>query len=129
LISLEKGTGSVWKYIGGNKWARIGTQSGFTRVAVDPHGNPRVAKADGKIFHWNGSRFVNIPGGARNIGVGVDGKLISLEKARGFEWKYLGNKKWTRLDKEEGFTNIAVDPHGNPWVVNKPKQILHWKIK
>src|SRR5262249_12506057 len=67
----------------------------------------------------NGASWVNVPGGALDIGVGSEGSVWIVGTDQSV-WKYASGG-WVKANG--ALTNIAVDNKGNPWGVNVNTQI------
>ncbi|HEX3099147.1 MAG TPA: tectonin domain-containing protein [Usitatibacter sp.] len=110
---------SIWKWDPVASWQKkVGAAD---RIAVDPKGVPWVVNSAHQIFYsaTNGASFVNVPGGALDIGVGSEGS-VWIVGTDGSVWKFNGSG-WSKADGN--LTNITVDNHGNPWGVNTSRQI------
>ncbi len=113
----------IWKWDGADSWKELGGAA--VRIAVDPKGNPWVVNDQDGIWHHNGVSWTQLPGAAKDIGVGADGTVwvIGTNKAGGGYglWKWDGASTWIAHDGAA--VRIAVDPKGNPWVVNDQDHI------
>lgn len=129
--------GSVWIldsdkaiYQGvGDGWRRV--PGAAVRIAVDPRGLPWVVNENGQIFRFRGSdQWELMPGAATDIGIGADGSVwvtgrdsINSEGSAIFKWT---GSSWSRSPGDAAATRIAVDPSGNPWVVNASGRIFRY---
>ena len=107
-------------------WIQISGSA--SRIAVDTDGSAWVVTSGNAIFHWNGSSFVQAPGAAMDIGVGANGAvwIIGPDQSIAQGAFAPGTRTvtgWTRIDGAA--TRIAVDPTGNPWVVNINGAVYH----
>jgi len=104
-----------------SNWEDLGGSG--ERIAVDPQGHWWIVNSSNKI--WSSARN-NIPGAARDIGIGVDGTvcIIGTNRSDDGDVYRLDGSGWTHLDGP-GIA-IAVDDKGNPWVVRKNGEI--WKF-
>ena len=75
-----------------------------------------------------GSSWFLLPGSARDVGTGPDGSIfvigVDRQTSAGF-----GIHRWNGSAFEAGAgagMRIAVDPKGNPWVVNRQSEIWAW---
>lgn len=109
---------------GGKNW--VGRPGKIARVDVGPKGRPWAVSKDKKIWRWNGKKWDQIPGGATDIGVGGKGNGVAWVIGGGKIYRYNGFS-WNLMPGAA--TRIDVDPNGNPWVVNKSKQIWRWNGK
>jgi hypothetical protein len=125
LIGLDPETGGhgVWVFNG----------SGFTfangagvRIAIGPDGLPWIVNNAGQIWHLDLGAWVQVPGGARDIGVGADGSvwIIGLNPiAGGWQtYRFNGSGGWDAVNG--GGVAISVGPDGMPWVINSAGQIF-----
>jgi hypothetical protein len=118
----------IWHWNGGGWTAVQGV--GAVRIAVDPSGNPWVVNSAHQIYRWTGKSWTSIPGmAATDIAVGANGWVWVLDTTPvvgGYEIRqYLGPHTWRTLPG--GAIRIAVDPSGNPWVVNAVHDnVYHW---
>ncbi|MGO8960359.1 MAG: hypothetical protein ACLQFR_23750, partial [Streptosporangiaceae bacterium] len=103
-------------------------------VAVGPHGDPWVITASHQIYYWHGSGITRMPNApsARVISVGADGSVwivsdTKVNQAGYALYKYDGNFKWTR--EPGAAVDIAVGPHGNPWILSASHRIFRWNGK
>jgi len=73
-----------------------------------------------------------MPGGGRDIGVGADGSVWLIggnhvgvgQDSSPFKWN---GSDW--VGAEGGGVAIAVDPKGNPWMINSVGEIYHYSGK
>jgi hypothetical protein len=112
----------VYKW-NGTGWT--GIDGGGVRIAVDPVGNPWLLNDAGRIFRRNGDKWIQLPGAAKDIGIGKDGSVWvigMLEVNGGFSVHKWNGVYWDKIDG--GGIRIAVDPDGNPWIINNAGQIF-----
>jgi len=98
-----------------------------TRNVRNLPGRPWVVNAPGQIFQWTGNQWKNVPGHARDIGIGADGSvwIIGANPVKGGYGIYRWDKGlWKRVPG--GAVRIDVGPDGRPWVVNTSDQIFQW---
>lgn len=115
------GTDSAVYQWSGDRWDKVQGSSGVS-IAVDSDGAPWVVSADGRIFHWVRSQFVQMEGRARDIGanggavwiIGTDNGIYRLQ-----------GRNWTRVDGSGERISVASD--GTPWVVNQNREIYRWE--
>ena len=114
-------TGGVFRW-NGIEWVRyIG--SGI-RIDVDPAGNPWVAGSDGDIYLLQEDYWREIPGEARDIGVGADGSvwITGTRDDEGVQRIYRWDgSNWNQV-RGSG-RQISVDPDGKPWIVSSESKI------
>ena len=116
---LHRWAVSDWQHLGG---------VGSDRIAVDPDGFPWTVDRKHAIHRFDGKKWVNVPGQARDIGIGADGSVWivgSSKKTRtdyGFYAMKWSGGKWP-VAEGPGGVRIAVDPKGNPWVVSESGEI------
>jgi len=88
---------------------------GLTSVAIEP-------------TYSQGGSWERLSGAATDIGVGANGAVFTIGTNRSDGghgiWKWTGNQ-WQSLPG--GGVRIAVDPSGNPWVVNDRGTIFQWR--
>ncbi|MGO8951595.1 MAG: C1 family peptidase [Ktedonobacterales bacterium] len=73
--------------------------------------------------------FQQLPGTATAISVGADGAVWALGTTPvtgGYDIYYWNAVTWSWMAIPGGAVRIAVDPSGNPWVVNNAGNILRW---
>jgi hypothetical protein len=108
----------------GRSWDEKGP--GGVRVAVDSAGVPWIVDAAGAIQRWNGGGFDRLLDRANDVAIGGAGSppyvIGSLPIAGGFGVFYWQDPGWVQIPG--GALRIAVDPSGQPWVVNDAGQIL-----
>ena len=72
------------------------------------------------------SKRINMPGRGKDIAVGADGSVFCIggKATNGGHgvWKWAGTK-WGKVEGQ-GARRIAVDPNGNPWIVNTENEIF-----
>ena len=76
------------------------------------------------IANWS---WENLPGKAKDIGVGSDGSTWVINTnagTGGYGIARWNGSKWTGIGGAA--IRLAVDPQGNPWVVNSSDKIYHW---
>jgi hypothetical protein len=133
-ISVGK-NGSVWAIAtngniyrwDGSSWQAI--PGGASRIAVDPSGNPWVVNSDGNIYKYTTSnnQWEMKPGLATDIGIGGDGSVWVIGRNKSgndydiYKWN---GSNWSNI--AGGAVRIAVDPWGNPWVVNSTGNVFHY---
>lgn len=126
-VGLDVGVGkdgSVWRVDNAKNISRgyQTVQGAASDISVGPSGDAWVVNSDTrKIFHWKGTGWDELPGEARDIAVGASGVawVIGMDGTP-HKWNAT-QKSWTR--GTGGGTRIAVDPTGNPWVVNANNEI------
>ena len=106
----------------GSDWRQVQGQG--VRIAVDPQGNPWVVDRQARIFRMVNGRFVQLSGNATDIGIGADGSAFVVGTAPCNEYgcgiyKFDGSNWQAIAGRDARGVRIAVDPHGNPWVVNR----------
>lgn len=108
---------------GFNDWELI--PGGAVSLAVGSNNKAWVVNNNGEIF-YKSFDWHKLPGSARDIGVGGPDKVwvIGTDRTAGgyqiFNWN---GANWDRV--EGGGVRIAVDPLGNPWVVNDQGEIFY----
>ena len=112
-------TGTTWVTVAG---------AGAVAIAVDPHGNPWIVNSGHKIFRRSGSKWVAVSGAATGISVGASGSVWAVGTANvsgGHPVIRWTGTTWVTV-AGAGAVAIAVDPHGNPWIVNSGHKISRW---
>lgn len=121
------------KRLDSSGWTTV--PGGGYRIGVDPQGAAWVVNAQGKVMHYDGSRWVSINEAvaimtgskwiyvngvvAKDIGVGANGKVWILGTGA-----HGGDNNILRRDGElwvlipGNATRIAVGPDGNAWIVS-----------
>ncbi|HEU4679290.1 MAG TPA: tectonin domain-containing protein, partial [Terrimicrobiaceae bacterium] len=78
-------------------------------------------------FAQTGQAWRQVPGTAKDIGVGADGSVWIIGTNPSGTADNFGVHRWTGKDwqgVEGGGVRIDVDPKGNPWVVNAKGEIF-----
>lgn len=107
----------------GSGWQ--GIDGGAVDIAVAPNGQPWVVNNQGYIFRRVNGAWQVMPGRARDIDIGRDGSvwIIGTNTVPGgygiYRWNGSG---WQPIDG--GAVRIAVNPNGQPWVVNNQGYIF-----
>ncbi|MEO8380717.1 MAG: hypothetical protein ABI779_13720 [Acidobacteriota bacterium] len=107
----------------GTGWTTI--PRGAVRIAVGPTG-PWVVNDAGVIFFRDATHFTQLPGRARDIGVGPRGEawIIGTNAvAGGFGVHWFDGDEWRAVDGGGGL-RIAVAPRGTPWIIDNANRIL-----
>ena len=116
--AIYRWTGASWETMSG----------GAERIAVDPEGAAWVI-GSGYIFKYNlaTKSWEQKPGMAKDIGVGADGSVwvVGMGPVSGgydiYKWN---GSDWTKITG--GGVQIAVEPTGNPWVVDNSSKIFRY---
>ena len=77
-----------------------------------------------EIANWS---WENIPGKAKDIGVGAEGSvwvINTIAANGGYGINRWTDNKWTSIPGAA--VRLAVDPQGNPWIVKSSDTIHHW---
>jgi hypothetical protein len=109
--------------LNGNSWQSI--DGGGVHIAVDPNGLPWVINEAGQIWQRTTNGWVAVAGLAKDIAIGANGAVWSIGNTPtdgGFNIQSWNGKIWQNIDG--GGVRIAVDPKGNPWVINSANQIF-----
>lgn len=103
----------LYKLDSSNNWAMFRPGSEFSRVAVDPSGNPWAISLNTIVWRWTGSQWVQFPGAAYDIGIGADGTVwVTGINYNLYKWD--GNNGWVA-----GAGNgavVTVDASGRAWM-------------
>jgi len=102
-------------------WGRANFNCGpASRITVDQNGSPWVTEPDGNVWHYDGKVLVGVgapeSGGESDIGASIDG-TIWVAMNNGDIWRLLPYSPFWLSVSGAAF-NVAVDPAGQPWVVN-----------
>jgi len=127
VIGTNKEGGGYGIYRWDGKWAKIGGSA--VRIDVGPGGHGFVVNNKGNIYRHDGKKWHQTPGGAKDIGVGANGKVwvIGTNKEGGGYGIYRWDNKWTKIGGSA--VRIDVDPEGNAWVVNNKGNIYRYDGK
>ena len=127
VIGTNKEGGGYGIYRWDGKWAKIGGSA--VRIDVGPGGHGFVVNNKGNIYRHDGKKWHQTPGGAKDIGVGANGKVwvIGTNKEGGGYGIYRWDNKWTKIGGSA--VRIDVDPKGNAWVVNNKGNIYRYDGK
>lgn len=114
-----------------NRAWKVHPIGGGVQLAVDPAGNPWVINTAGDISKWTGEGWDRLPGKGKAIGIGADGTVwvIGMNPVGSGDFGLhrwdARSRTWKPLSSTGGVT-VAVDPKGNPWVVNAEGDIARW---
>lgn len=103
----------------GQNWVGEAAPTGGVRIAVNPVGEPWITTSTQAIWTRDGSRWIEVPGGAHDVGVGLDDTAWVIGTnpvGGGFGIYYWLGTAFGGIDG--GATAIAVDHDGLPWVAN-----------
>lgn len=118
VVGMDK---AVYNWTG-TTWNRI-ESSEISRVAVDPQGNPWVIGGGGNMYRRVNNAWVSVPGQALDIGIGADGSVYHVGLSNTlYKWNGSG---WSD-SFGSGAAQVAVDPQGNPWTVDKNGVIANY---
>ena len=132
--STSAGNYYLYHWVNGS-WVYAGGAG--VMVSVSPQGNPWVITANGQIYYWNGSIFLQAPGDgcATEIGVGPN----AYGSAYGDPWVIGCNSEWgakngsiyqlqgSKWVQQPGAgVQIAVSPQGVPWVADINGNVSYW---
>jgi hypothetical protein len=106
----------------GTSWDFTAELSGGVRIAVQPDGRPWVVQSNGLIWRRQvaapgvAAGWDNIPGSAKDIGIGADGSVWVIGSGTGDQQVFRFNGSgW---DGSNGFaTRVTVGTTGIPWVM------------
>ena len=95
-------------------------------IAVDPNGNPWVLGRDQTVYRWdpNAGGFLEVGGGLLDIAIGADGSIFGLALDNTVR-KWDGNW-WQHIEPHPLADHIAVDPNGNPWLLDSDQHPWRW---
>ena|GEM_PF-6246470 len=105
-------------------WERIEGYAG--RIAAGVDGQPWIIKRNHQILSLFNGDWISRPGFAREIAVGSNGSVwcIGVEEVApgGGSVHHWNGTDWIRV--EGAAVKIAVDPAGEPWILNSAGQIF-----
>lgn len=138
-IGVNEVTGGygIWKRFG-TIWKQVTavnekTWVGAVRIAVSPQGAAYFVRDNGAIGYFTldaEPKLVRLPGRGKDISIGGDGSIFVIggKPVNGgwgvWRWN-ADNNKWVKFNGLGG-TSIAVDPQGNPWVIDDKNNIYKW---
>jgi Tectonin domain len=103
-----------------SKWDAV---AGFANnIAVEPNGTPWITNSGGQIYKGDGNKgWQHVQGCAKDIAVGENGSVWILgctpAKAGGFPIYSLNGSQWNLISGAAA-SRIAVEPNGNPWIID-----------
>lgn len=86
-----------------------------TNIAVAKDGTPWVVTMDSNAYRRVQDKWVKVGSGITDLGVGGDGSVYAVTAA-GHVLAWNG-KGWDKVD-ESSAIRVAVDPKGNPWIID-----------
>lgn len=105
-----------------NGWYKV--VGGAVRIDVEPNGTPWVVNSSGNIYRWDGRRWEQKPGAAKDIGIGGDGSIWVIGTGAvsgGYSIHKWNGSAWDKV--KGGAVRVDVDAQGIPWVVNSAGNI------
>ena len=125
---VGSGNYAIYRWNGGSSWSKL--PGGGVRIDVDQNGKPWVVNSKGNIFRWSGSKWIQVAGGARDIGIGPNGYvyIIGMNYVGSGNYgiyRWNGGNSWTQFPG--GGVRIDVDHMGYPWIVNSHGNIYKWR--
>jgi hypothetical protein len=115
----------IWRLLG-NTW--VGEPGAAVDITVGANGDPWVVNSAGHIFHWSGAGWTRLPGSGTDVAVSARAAWAlggSATLGGVGIWHWTGSS-WA--GGTGGAVRIAVDPSGNPWVVNSSHQISSYSV-
>jgi hypothetical protein len=107
----------------GDNFQRI--EGSAERISVDAAGNPWVVNRAGRLYRLVRGRFQHVADRATDVGIGADGSVFVIGTtpcdANGCGIYRFDGARYQQL--EGSAVRVAVDPAGNPWVVNRSGRI------
>lgn len=86
----------------------------LVRIAVDPAGNPWGVNSQARIFRHDGADWVQVPGTAADLGIGLDSTVIVSTPDEALRRRTAGGLYETIPGR--GLT-VAVNAQGQPWTI------------
>jgi hypothetical protein len=97
------------------------------KIAVEPNGRAWVVNRKREIWRWrSGNTWDRMPGLATDIAIGANGAIWVLgtdNHANGWGLWYWNGSDWEKLKDGSQAVKIAVDPKGQPWIVDRNKEV------
>lgn len=122
---------NIYKYTySSSSWSNIGN-TGSSNVAAGPDGVAWTTDTSGAIERQSSEHWVDLQGGAIDIGVGTDGTVhvVGQDKVAGgsgvYRWQH-GAKSFVKISDYHGAVRIATDGSGNAWIVDESNLIWTW---
>lgn len=115
--------GEVWQWKGKDQWQRLpGT---FERIALAPSGLPMAVTAQGRIYSYRGTQWVELPGQALDIAITPQGAIwILLPDGSPAYWDVATG--WVSLNAPGNAMRLAVGSSNVPWVLSREGQVLSY---
>jgi hypothetical protein len=105
-----------------------GATINWALALADGHGaNNHIPQITQNVIDRLGPGFLSVPGLAHDIGAGADGSVWAIggdEQPTGYGIYRWNGAGWDQV--AGAAVRIAVDPSGNPWVVDGVNQIFRW---
>lgn len=98
------------------------------RVAVGPTGTPWVLNKSNELYQFSNGAFRKVTAWGSDVGVGADGSvfIIGTDGCNGSGCQVYKVENGQSIAYPGTAIKIAVDPSGNPWVVNRGGEIFRW---
>lgn len=115
--------GEVWQWKGKDQWQRL--PGSFERIALAPSGLPMAVTAQGRIFSYRGSQWIEVPGQALDIAITPQGAIwILLPDGSPAYWDLAAG--WVSLNAPGNAVRLAVGSSNIPWVATRDGQVLSY---
>ena len=100
----------------------------FERIVVDEHGLPWVWRANGTMWRFDGTRWVDFSQfaavGLSSVSAGFDGTLMAVAaNGRVFRWNPAA-REWMPEPLAGPVQLVAVGPNGKPWYATQDNTLL-----
>lgn len=125
MPDVGRGGGSSIHRWNGFDWDHF--DGAAVKIAVGPAGDPWVLNREHAVLHHSPASWDLLPGVARDIAVGANGAAWCISASDfapgGGSIHVWTGHDWDHVDGGAA-VKIAVDPEGQPWIINSAGQIF-----